>query len=76
MKFSIYLYRRVFVMISDKAYDEAKMRTQEKQRAETLGDPWAVKQYHWNTGANENHHLNPDEPRNRHKSFRLRSSDE
>ena len=25
----------------------------------TAGDPWDVKQYHWNTGAKENLHFNP-----------------
>ena len=39
------------------------MRTQQKQRVETLGDPKGVKQHHWNTGAKENHQLNPDVPR-------------
>ena len=29
--------------ITDKAYNEAKMRTQQKQ-FETFGDPWVVKQ--------------------------------
>ena len=51
-----------FVMkITDKAYNEAKMKTQQKQRVETLGDPWVVKQHHWNTGAKENHQLNHDQ---------------
>ena len=43
------------------------MRTQQKQRVETAGHPWVVKQRHWNTEANENHQLNHGEPRNRHK---------
>ena len=38
---------------TDKAYNEAKMRTQQKQRVETLGDPRGVKQHNWDTGANE-----------------------
>ena len=25
------------------------MRTQKKQRVETFGDPWVVKQHQWNT---------------------------
>ena len=43
------------------------MRTQQKQRVDPFGDPWIVKQHHWNTEANGNHQLNPGEPRNRHK---------
>ena len=29
------------------------MRTQQKQRVETLGDLWGVEQHHWNTRAKE-----------------------
>ena len=43
------------------------MRTQQKQRIETLGDPRGVKQYHWNTGEKENHQLNPSGPRKKQK---------
>ena len=53
----------------NKAYNEAKVRTQQKQCVETLGDPGVVKHHHWNTGAKENHQLNPSEPRKRHKKF-------
>ena len=37
----------------DKAYNEAKMKPQQKQRVEIL-DPWGVKQHYWNTGAKKN----------------------
>ena len=46
--------------ITEKAYNEAKMRAQQKQRVETLEDLWVVKQHHWNTGAKENYQLNPE----------------
>ena len=58
VKWSVYLNRRVFVISymnhyrqeinQDKAYIEAKPRTQQKQRAEIPGGPWGVK-HHWNT---------------------------
>ena len=35
--------------ITDTVYNEAKTRTQQKQRVETLGDSRVVKQHHWNT---------------------------
>ena len=44
------------------------MRNQQKQRVDTLGDPWDVKQHHWNTAAKENHQLNRGGPRNRYKN--------
>ena len=50
--------------------------TQQKQCVETLGDPWVVKQQHWNTGAKEKQQLNPGEPRNRHEKFRARLTNE
>ena len=40
--------------ITDKAHNEAMMRTQQKQRVETLGNPWIVKQHQLTTGAKEN----------------------
>ena len=46
------------------AYDEAEMRTRQK-RIVTPGEPQGLKQYHWITGAKENHHLNPEWPSNR-----------
>ena len=45
--------------MTDRAYNEAKMRTQQKLRMEMPGDLWGVKQHHWNTRANENHQLIP-----------------
>ena len=36
----------------------------------TPGDPWGVEQHHWNTGATENHQLNPVGPSNRQKKLR------
>ena len=33
----------------------------------TPGDPWGVKQHHWNTGAKENQQLNPGGPSKRQK---------
>ena len=41
--------------ITDKYYDETKIRTRQKQ-------------HHWNTGAKENQQLNPGGPSNRQKS--------
>ena len=52
--------------ITDKYYDEAKMRTHVLRP--TPGDPWDVEQHHWNTGAEENQQLNPGGPSNRQKS--------
>ena len=40
-----------------KIYNEAKMRTQQNQSDETLGDTWGIKQHNWNTETNENHQL-------------------
>ena len=59
-----------------KAYNEAKMRTQQKQLVEIFRDPRVVKQDPLNTGAKENQQLNHGEPRNRHKTFRPRPSNE
>ena len=39
------------------AYDESEMRTRQK-RIVTPGEPQGVNQYHYNTGAKENHRLN------------------
>ena len=46
------------------AYDESEMRTQQKHIV-TPGELQGVKQYHRNTGAKENHQLNPEWPSNR-----------
>ena len=46
------------------AYDESEMRTRQKHIM-APGEPQGVKQYHWNTGAKENHQLNPEWPSNR-----------
>ena len=46
------------------AYDESEMRTRQK-RIVTPGEPQGVKQYHWTTGAKENHQLNPEWPSNK-----------
>ena len=40
--------------ISNMAYGESEMSTRQK-RIVTPGEPQGVKQYHWNTGAKENH---------------------
>ena len=50
--------------------------TQQKQRVQTFGDPWVVKQDHWNTVTKVNNRLNPGKPRSRHKKFRPRPSNE
>ena len=56
----------------DQAYNEAKMRTQQKQPVETFEDPLVVEKHRWNTGAKKKkkkkkkkkHQLNRGEPRN------------
>ena len=50
------------------------MRTEQTQRAETLGDPLDVKQHHWNTLAKENHQLIPGGLRHRHKTLLPRTA--
>ena len=53
--------------ITDKYYDETTMRTRQKQRlGPTSGDPWGVKEHHWNAGANEKQQVNPGGPPNRY----------
>ena len=67
----------------DQAYNEAKMRTQQKQPVETFEDPLVVEKHRWNTGTKKKkkkkkkkkeHQLNRGEPRNRHIFFRPRPS--
>ena len=67
---------RVEVLLIHESLRIADRRTQQKQRIKTFGDSWVIKQHHWNTGAKENHQLNSDEPRNRHKKFRPRPCNE
>ena len=40
-------------------YGKSEMRTRQKQRIVTPGDPWGVEQHNLNTGIEENNHLNP-----------------
>ena len=54
--------------ITDKYYDEAKMRPDRNVLRPTPGDPCGVEQHHWNTGAEKNQQLNPGGPSNRQKS--------
>ena len=62
-------------LITDKYYDEAKMRTRQERVATDTGDPLGAEQHHWNTGAKkkkkkkkkQQQHLNPGGPSNRKK---------
>ena len=42
-----------------KAFDETEMRTRQKQRNVTPGEPKVVKQHHRNPGAKGNHRFEP-----------------
>ena len=48
-----------------KICDQSEMRTRQKQRIVTPGEPKGVKQHYLNTIAKENHQLNPEWPDNR-----------
>ena len=57
--------------ITNTASDESEMRTRQK-RIVTPGEPQGVKQFHWNTGAKENHQLNPKAARWEYDEFLAR----